>query len=405
MRNRQRKTLSLEVSTQQKQVLDQVIAELPLQPAEEPIRGGNELPGLYYHPNSACRVMALTLSAGLDAAGGRSDQALRKLDRAIQVFTLIDDTSGLKHLESLKGQLNDDVIGFLGSTREKVVPYLLRQMEQVAKGPQVAEKAKPRLVQVGTELPEERRTVRASSRGRQGRPDRPPRRPPREEAEEARTPAEESVGAEAPLEAAEAEPVAPEVATAAAEAPAETEITESAAPRATIETDESDVGPTEAEAAAAAAAALAAIEAPYEDVVEDSAPRRFDPDRDLDPEDDRRRRRRRPRNKPEGLERPAAPTEDAPKAEVQPPVEVEPKDAEAEPEPIEYRSQRSGLADELAELALGVLREALRAARQGGDLAGQVSVEVVIGSASGAETPGTAGGRRRRRRRRRPRGE
>ncbi len=372
MRTRQRKTLSLEVSTDQKAVLDRVVAALPAEPSEAPLRGASGLPALFYHPNCAARVLALTLSASFDALNDKGDNAVRKLDRAIQVFTLVDDDeTGRAHLEKLKSEV-ENVAGFLGDTHGNVIPYLRKRMVEVEVPAPVAKPSTmPRAIGDDEEMPVERR------RGGNRRPAPRREKPAIKEAESAPEPA---------LEEAQDAP--------------------EAAPAAADEVEPADVGPTEAEAAAAAAAALAAMEAPYEEVVQDSAPRRFDPDRDLEPTDSGRRRRRRSR-RPEGLERTRTSDEDgdpgdtpsSPVADAKP-SQVDSADTEAQESPV-HRASRSGPADEVAEVALEVLRQALRTARKAG-LDGRVRVEVSITAAGEGHNDGE---RRRRRRRRRPRND
>lgn len=393
MRTRQRRTLSLEVSTDQKAVLDRVVAALPTEPSDAPKNGASGLPALFYHPNCAARVLALTLSAGFDAINGKADNAVRKIDRAIQVFTLVDDDErGRAHLQTLKEQVNDDLASFLSGTHDRLIPYLRKRMADVAIPPKAPEPvAMPRAIGEGEEMPTERRSGAAAKRER-----RPRARRREEDAVQAES-AQPEV-AEAPAEPSP-EAAAPEPAAEEVEAP--TTVEELPA----VGNDDGDtaesVGPSEAEAAAAAAAALAAMEAPYEDVVEDDAKPRFDPDRDLEPSDGRRRRRR--SRSPEGLERPRPALEtDRPEpqaAESDAPAEPAGDEAARE-EGAVHRASRSGSADEVAEVALEVLRQALRRAREAG-LEGRVRVEVSI-SAGGVEPKDD---RRRRRRRRRPRSD
>jgi len=258
--------MSLEVSADQRAILDRTQAALPRDIGTEPLRGGSQLPSLFYHPNSSARVAALVLSAGFDVVNQRGPSAEKKVERAIQVLELVngDDTTGRNYLEGLKNAA-ENAPDFLNLALDEVVPYLRGQMDDVpapAK-PKSAAVPMPRALESGESLPEERLSG-----------SKPPPTPRR-----------------APKKAAPPEPKAEPAEAPAAEAPAE-------APA-----GGSGVGPSEEEAAAAAAAALAAMEAPYEEVVEDDEAPRFDPDKHLKPEDGRRRRQRRSRT-PQGLERP-----------------------------------------------------------------------------------------------------
>ncbi|MFT7625375.1 MAG: hypothetical protein ACI9WU_004566 [Myxococcota bacterium] len=382
--------MNLEVSDDQRSTLDGMLSSLPRGVVDTKLPSASKLAGLFYHPNPGCRVMALVVSAGFDAVGGRDAQAEKKLDRAIQVFTLVsDDATGRDHINSLKERLGGNVEDFLAGIHDKVAPYAQTRMKVSV--PTVAAQsqgAMPRSIEDGEALPTERRTgnVKADAppRPARTRPTPPPRREP------------------------EPEPAAP----AAEEAPAP----KAAAP---APAKKKDVGPSEEEAAAAAAAALAAIEAPYEEVVEDDAPPRFDPDRDLDPDEGKQRRRRRGRSL-EGLERPRpdevarqeqarapapAPTQ-APRAERSAPArddEAAPAQAKAEaPAPISV--ERGGDAASIAESGLEALKLALRRARESG-LGGNLAVTVTITTGSESRPSGDGGttedGQRRRRRRRR----
>ncbi len=380
--------MSLEVSDAQKATLTDMLAALPSEAVDEPVQGAGKLAGLFYHPNSGCRVMALVLSAGFDAVGGRSDNAVKKVDRAIQVFTLVsDDAEGRGQLEGLKGQLSDDIPGFLEATRNTVVPYLQQKMTDVQIVAKPKPTAKPRAIEDGEEIPDERRTETAAKPKRERELRRAKTEPMMEPVAE---PAAEEPAAE-PASDDSAEP-------AAAAAPAEAE-----APAADA-ADDDGVGPSEAEAAAAAAAALAAMEAPYEEVVTDDSPPRFDPDRDLKPDDGRRRRRR--SRSPEGLER-LRPDQRPPVKESEaadaPAADGSGDDqAQAAPAREPVKVTRSSHSDEIAESGLEALKLALRRARELG-FEGQLAVEVTIGAGEGDGQPGS-GARRRRRRRRGGRG-
>ena len=418
--------MTLGVAPQQRAILDRSLAALPNAPTDETIRGGGELAALFYHPNTSCRVMALVLSAGFDAVGGRSEQAEKKLDRAIRVFTLVsDDATGRTHLERQLGLLTGDLTEFLTTLHNDIVPYLERGIQEAQKVVERPKASMPRPIEDGDEMPAERRT---------GKPPRPrrPAKPAEEEAADQgavakpaaeETVAEETVAEEATEAASEAVEASDEAA-AAAEEPAAVTTEEAAAPAAESDADGDDDsagnGPTEAEAAAAAAAALAAMEADYEDVVEDDAPPRFDPDRDLEPEDGGRRRRR--RNRLEGLERPRADqVKRAPeeKEKAKEPEKEKKKKKEPEPEQEGDQKARTEARDgseerdseddqdairvsrgagegELAESGLEALKLALRRAREA-ELDGNLRVEVTITRAAGD----SSGGRRRRRRGRR----
>ena len=373
--------MTLEVSPQQRESLENMLAALPSEPTDEKVKGGSKLASLFYHPNTACRVMALVLSGGIDAANGRAENAAKKLDRAIQVFTLVsDDAEGRERLEGLKASLDVDVSGFLGNIRSDVAPYLQKRIDGVVSDSvfeKPAEPAMPRAIEEGESMPEEKR------RAPKTRPKR--ERPPREE----RAP-EPVVEAAAPEAEAEAAPAEPEVAEEAVEAAVE----EAPAAKEAASRDEDDAGPTEAEAAAVAAAALAAMETPYEEIVEDDAPPRFDPN-DVPTGDGRRRRRRRA---PEGLERPgpeAAEAAEAPAQAPKPAASVEEEAGALEPIVV----ARGGNSDALAEIGLDVLRMALKRAREAG-LSGRLRVAVTVETQDGEAREGDDDSRRRRRRRR-----
>lgn len=406
--------MSLEVSAPQKAVLDRDLGTLPREAAAGPVEGGTELPSLFYHPNSAARVLALVVSAGYDALNGRQPNAERKIDRATEVFTLVaDDSAGRGHLGKLKELLKADVGGFLSALHGETAPYLHNRMEVGARAaaPKNTPQAQPHALEAG-EQAHERLSVAA-------RP-APAPRPPR--------PVEEVVVAPHVDEQAHAhqhehmhehveehhhhEPVDPYEAGAGRHRH----------------------GPSDDEAAAAAAAALAAMEAPYEDVVVE-AQRRFDPDRDLEPDESRGGNRRdrggrrggrslegleRPKpdqvrplpqeagRPPQGERRPREEGEGAPPGEAREPREPR----EPGPRP-EVRAARSCEDMELAEAILDVARQALRMAREQG-LGGRLRVELLVGRSEGGPPrergeghgggDGRGDGRGRRRRRRSPRG-
>ncbi len=395
--------MSLEVSAPQKVVLERDLGALPRETATGPIEGGTELPSLFYHPNSAARVLALVISAAYDAVNGRQPNAERKVDRAIEVFTLVaDDSAGRVLLARLKELLTNDIGGFLGLIHADVAPYLGGRMESSMRGPapKAVPTSQPHALEVGEQARERLSVARPP----------PLPRPPRQE--------------EAPAPHFVPEPAAEE-----AHAPVER-------PVEPVTFDEAGDGryrhgPSDDEAAAAAAAALAAMEAPYEDVVVDSQ-RRFDPDRDLEPEDARGGRRDRDRGgrrggrSLEGLERPK-PDQIRPPAQTQgqgqderrPRVDEgeaapsgEARDAAPSSQPrSDVRASRSCEEAELAEAILDVARQALRMAREQG-LGGRLRVElsVVRGEGGGPSRDrgegrgeGHGDGRGRRRRRRSPR--
>ncbi len=402
MRTRQRRTMSLEVSETQSETLQSMLAALPSDSVDEPIQGTGKLASLFYHPNSGCRVMALVLSAGFDAVGGRKDNAVKKVDRAIQVFTLVsDDADGRAHLEGLKPQIEDDLSGFLSAVRENVVPYLETRMADVQVVVKPKPQAMPRAIEDGEDMPTERR----SGDHDESRMRRAPTHPMMEtipaatqEAAEAADDAGLADAVDADADAADADAAEPAVDEPAAEAAEEEASSDDAeAAEAEADSDSDEVGPSEAEAAAAAAAALAAMEAPYEEVVTDDSPPRFDPDRDLEPDDGRRRRRR--SRSPEGLERPRP---DQLPQQTSEQASAKAEGGEESGAARNVKVSRDGDAPALAEAGLEALKLALRRARELG-LDGRLSVEVTIDTATDRGDSGS-GTRRRRRRRRGGRG-
>ena len=501
MKSRQRRSVSLDVGPEQRATLDRILAALPRAPGETPIPAPAELPALFYHPNTSARMLALTLSAGYDAASGRSDAADKKIERAQQVYTLVsEDGAGRRHLDELRRLATTDATGFLGYLHDSAVSFLRRSMDST--GHQFAAPpapAQPRVIEEGEGLPEEKRARSGDTRpartpharrdeprdeprgdrdhgdeprgegdesqgdhpqgdrpqgdrprgrdgdrdrgdrprGRDGDRDRPPPREPRRRDRD-----------EAPREPSDAPPD-PGVFDPDAEPPEAAPARRSR--RRPTRDDDSDAAESignigDDEAAAAAAAALAAIEAPYEDVVEDDAKPRFDPDRDLVPDDGRRGRgdggRRRRARGPEGLERPRPDTvkearEDGEESELgdgddRPRRDPRPDRPPRDDRPREDRppgERREGAisvsrvcsAPELAELALDAVRQALRIARERG-VSGRVRLEFTVAAAGAAPSNGSNGGpppadrgdrpegaapdgQRRRRRRRRRGGE
>jgi hypothetical protein len=349
--------MTLDISPTQRDVLDRMLAALPTEVVAEPLSVGGELTGMFYHPNAACRVEALVLSAGLDVASGRTQNATKKIQRALQVFTLVtDDSFGRGLLQDLEASLEEDAAGALQRIRETVVPFLEARLRG-------EDPPAPTSNEAEAEPPDEPEAV----------------------VEEVAAETEEILDApddESNEDAVEAE----------AEASDD-------APATPVEVDEaSEAGPSEAEAAAAAAAALAAIEAPYEEVVEDDAPPRFDPDRDLKPEDTNRRRRRRSRGL-QGLERPR-PDEVSALDVPEPPVVASESSAETggeqeEGDSFEIRVARSGSLNEISEVGLEVLKQCLRRIREA-ECEGRLRLELVVTKATDSDS----GGRRNRRRRR-----
>ena len=378
MRSRQRKTITLEVNDRQRAVLERNIEALPRDTGVEPERTGSDLPALFYHPNTAARVLALVVSAGYDVARGRTENAEKKVNRAIEVFTLVtDDETGRGHLTGLAERLGNESTEFLPLIHETLVPFLqerIGQVEPAAAPVKKATAAMPRAVEDGEALPEEKR--------------RNPKKP-------AATP-----------KAKKASPPEPEAAATqvADEAPvgvvAESDVVVSHSADTAPDSSIKGNGPSAAEAAAAAAAALAAIEAPYEDVVQDDSAPRFDPDRDLEPSDGRRRRRR--SKSPVGLERM--------KPDQRPDLEMTTGEDSNGPAPSDVsntesatlaveelcRASRHGTASDVVDLALEVLSQLLR--KTGNlEVEGRVKLEMVLTTADGNGPPQ----RRRRRRRRR----
>lgn len=369
MRSRQRRTMNLEVSAEQRDVLDRTLEALPKESGSEPVKGSAKLASLFYHPNASCRVMALVVSAGFDAVNDRIAHAGKKLDRAHQVFTLVgDDARGREMIEDLKGKLDSDVPLFLNTVHTDVAPYLVKGMSAISAPPEAPKKAisMPRAVEAGEELPQETRSTKSNREPRPRRDPEPQRRVERE------APTAGTV-----VEAVTAEPAAEEAA--------------------------ANVGPSEEEVAAAAQAALEAIEAPYDEVIEDDAPPRFDPDRDLEPDQNGGRGRRRRSKSPEGFERPR-PDQVKNEPTREPAAEATGNDGgEQASEGDEAAGSasvsvsRGGDVAELAEVALEALKLALRRAREAG-LEGSLRVEVQIGAGDAASDEA------RRKRRRRGRG-
>jgi hypothetical protein len=369
MRSRQRKTITLEVTDRQRTVIERNIAALPRELGVEPERTGSDLPALFYHPNAAARVLALVVSAGFDVARERSENAEKKVNRAIEVLTLVtDDETGRGHLQGLAERIGSDTTEFLPLVHDTLVPYLQGKMgasDAPVKKSTPKPTAMPRALEDGESLPTERRSGR--------KPEPAIAKPKIKTAPEPVDVPEEKVEVEAPvLDEAPSKPV------------------EAASEKAT------EAGPSASEAAAAAAAALAAIEAPYEDMVRDDSAPRFDPDRDLKPDDGRRRRRR--SKAPEGFERM--------KPDQRPDLEMMNQDGSDDTKATETtasseieelcRVSRHGNASDVVGLALDVLKQLLRRA---GDLEadGRVKLEMTLTTADG-DIPQH---RRRRRRRRR----
>ena len=376
MRSRQRKTITLEVTDRQRTVLERNIAALPRELGVEPERTGSDLPALFYHPNASARVLALVVSAGFDVARERSENAEKKLNRAIEVLTLVtDDETGRGHLQGLAERISGATDEFFPVLHDTLVPYLQGQMGASAAPVQKAAPkptVMPRAVEEGESLPTERRA------GRKAAPTQKKSKPANVSA-----PAEEEQQDTTVVEAKPNETDAAAVENTEAAISAESGSTSAS-------------GPSAAEAAAAAAAALAAIEAPYEDVVEDDTAPRFDPDRDLKPDDGRRRRRR--SKAPEGLERMKPDQRPDLEMMTQGSAEDAATQADDSAQSIEElcRVSRHGNATDVVELALDVLKQLLRKTN---DLAadGRVKLEMTLTTADG-DAPQH---RRRRRRRRR----
>ena len=356
--------MSLEVSDAQRALLEENLAALPREAEAEAEARAGGLTRLFYHPNAACRTLALTLSAAFDQAAGRMEPATAKLQRAIRVFRLVaaDHADITEQLEEMQqASARGDTAAVLEQMHGRLAPALWKVVDEVAQPPKKPAPVK----QPGPVDPAELAVIVAKVRPATAEEDAG------EGAEEAVEEAADAV-AEVEIEAAE-EPPAPEI--------------------------------SPEEAAAAAAAALAAIEAPYEEVVEDAPPPRFDPDAVRTARPSSRRRGRQPRG-PIGLERPAPPPEE-------PAVDATAAEAEADeaaPKPEERAERaagrtedaeaaqpiakvvRRGDADLVAAVVLEAAGELIRSLRDA-NLEGRIAVEITVDRARG--------GRRRRKRRRR----
>jgi hypothetical protein len=161
MQRRQHRTVSLAVSDSQKSVLDTCLNVLPEASNDGPAEGGSSLPGLFYHPNGACRVMALVLSSAFDAVNEKRENAARKLARAQEVFQLVSvDETGQALLEDLHKSLteHDSLDEFLGLVHGNVATYLNKKMRTRTATPTSATTPhpQPRAIEEGEDLPVER---------------------------------------------------------------------------------------------------------------------------------------------------------------------------------------------------------------------------------------------------------
>ncbi len=171
MQRRQRNNDSLGLSVEQRKIVDDSIEELSSDPASEALGNGSKLAGLFYHPNGPCRTLAMAMSAGFDALHGREDNARAKLQRALDLVSLIAPEGKAYDLVSELVEVygdSGDVESFVGLLREKAIPYLLDKLEKIesSETPSSSVKVMPHAIEDGEALPAERLTPREGSRSR-----------------------------------------------------------------------------------------------------------------------------------------------------------------------------------------------------------------------------------------------
>jgi hypothetical protein len=343
---RQRKTMNMEISAPQREVLERVLTELPREPASEPVNLGGELAQLFYHPNGTCRIMALVLSAGVDAVNGREETAQKKIERALEVINLVvDDEIGRRHVETLRNALSEGVAdpNFLNELHDNVGPYFGQQLRE-SSGEQATtaasqdipkDKEHPmKTLQDSSDYDDEaisagaedslllnkaaslvEQTVDWQDNESLDEPEMAPAEISDEPQGTEDTDEPEMAPAEISDEPQDTEDTDEAAAYDAAEAIDDDTLDDEELGDEHVVEPESDgegtddasldnskMGISDDEANDAAMAARAVMDAPYEEVVEAHS-RRFDPERDLDPDEPQNQRRRRSKS-PMGLERP-----------------------------------------------------------------------------------------------------